>query len=402
MEIRPILSALLRNKTGAVLIALQIALTLAIVCNAVFIIHDRIVKMDRPTGIDVDNIFVVDMSAYAPNYNVESAIRAHLDELRGIPGVVDAAPTQAIPLSGGGWNSGFDTVPDSKGKATSIGVFHMDEHGLNTLGTALIAGRNFSHEEVQYQTWDGYKHPDVAIVSRATAEKFFPGQNPVGKVLYEDTPNPITIIGEVGTLEGYWPTWEGFERQIIFPTVFDRPAFTRYLVRTLPGQRDPVMKVAEQRLGDSHEGDFLRHVRSLTWYQERTNEGAHALVVMLSVMIGLILAITALGIVGLASFSVSQRTKQIGTRRALGARRADIVRYFMTENWLITSIGVIVGSVLAVALNYWLVVLFKVSPISWYYIPLGVLCLWTLGLAAVLGPALRAAAIPPAIATRSV
>ena len=401
MEIRPILSALLRNKTGAVLIALQIALTLAILCNAVFIIHDRVVKMDRPTGIDVDNIFVVDMTGYALDYNPEAAIRAHLDQLRSIPGVVDASPSEAIPLSGGGWNSGFDTVPDSKGKATSVGVFQMDEHGLNTLGTSLIAGRDFTHEEVQYQTWDGYKHPNIAIVSRATAEKFFPGQDPIGKVLYEDTPDPITIVGEVGTLEGYWPTWEGFERQIIFPTAFVRPN-TRYLVRTLPGQRGSVMKAAEQKLADAHDGDFVRHVRTLNYYKDSTYEGDHAMTVMLMVMSGLILAITALGIVGLASFSVSQRTKQIGTRRALGARRTDIVRYFMTENWLITSIGVILGSIFAVAINYWLVVLFKVSPISWYYIPVGILCLWALGLAAVLGPALRAAAIPPAIATRSV
>lgn len=401
MDIRPILSALLRNKTGAILIALQIALTLAIVCNAVFIIHDRIVKMDRPTGIDVDNIFVVDMTGYAPDYNPETAIRAHLDELRSIPGVVDAAPSEAIPLSGGGWNSGFQTAPDPKGKYINVGVFQADEHSLNTLGTALIAGRNFTHEEIEHQTRDGYKNPNIAILSRAAAEKIFPGQDPIGKVIYEDTPDPITIVGEVGTLEGYWPTWEGFERQIIFPTVFLRPN-TRYLVRTLPGQQGEVMKTAEQKLNDSHQGDYLRHVRTLNYYKDRTYEGDHALLVMLIVMSGLILGITALGIAGLASFSVSQRTKQIGTRRALGARRTDIVRYFMTENWLITSIGVILGSVFAVALNYWLVVLFKVSPISWYYIPVGILCLWALGLTAVLGPALRAAAIPPAIATRSV
>ncbi|HEU5398890.1 MAG TPA: FtsX-like permease family protein [Gammaproteobacteria bacterium] len=401
MEIRPILSALLRNKTGAILIALQIALTLAIICNAVFIIHDRIVKMDRPTGIDVDNMFVVDMSAYTPDYNATAAIKDHLDLLRGIPGVVDASPSQAIPLSGGGWSSSFATVPDSKGNDVDAGVFHVDEHGLNTLGTRLVEGRNFTHEEIQYQNPDTYVHPSIGIVSRAMAEKLFPGQDPIGKVLYENNPRTITIIGVVDTLEGYWPSWEGFERQIILPTVFVRPN-TRYLVRTLPGQRTAVMKVAEQKLGDSHDGDFLRHIRTLNYYMDSAYEGDHAITVMLSVMSGLILAITALGIVGLASFSVSQRTKQIGTRRALGARRADIVRYFMTENWLITSIGVILGSAFAVALNYWLVVLFKVSPISWYYIPVGVLCLWALGLAAVLGPALRAAAVPPAIATRSV
>ena len=401
MEIRPILSALLRNKTGAILIALQIAITLAIICNAVFIIHDRVVKMDRPSGYDEDNQFVVNMTGYSPTYNPEAAIRDHLDQLRGIPGVVDAAPIQAVPLSGGGWSSTFDIVPDSKGKGTSVGVVHTDEYGLNTFGVKLIAGRNFTHEEIQYVDPDTYGGSHIAIVSRAFAEKMWPGDSPLGKVLYDNTPDGITVVGEVGTMEGYWPNWQGFERQIIFPAVFVR-ANTSYLVHTLPGQRDAVMKVAEQKLGDSHDGDFVRHVRTLDWYKGQSYEDDHALLVMLTVMCGLILAVTALGIVGLASFSVSQRTKQIGTRRALGARRADIVSYFMTENWLITSIGVVVGSVLAVALNYWLVVLFKVSPISWYYIPVGVLCLWCLGLLAVLGPALRAAAIPPAIATRSV
>ena len=401
MEIRPILSALLRNKTGAVLIALQIALTLAIICNAVFIIHDRVVKMDRPTGMAVADLIVVNMSAYAPNYNPESAIKDHLDMLRSIPGVVDATPAQAVPLSGGGWSSGFDTTPVTKENGTSLGVFHMDEHGLNTLGTRLIAGRNFTHEEIRYQDRDTYRHPAIGIITRAVAEKFFPGQNPVGKVLYQATPDTITIIGEVDTLEGYWPTWEGFERQIIYPTVFSRPE-TRYLIRALPGQRDAIMKVIERKLGDSHDGDYLRKQDTLSSIMDNTYADDHALLVMLAVMCALILGVTALGIVGLASFSVSQRTKQIGTRRALGARRVDIVRYFMTENWLITSIGVVVGSVLAVAMNYWLVALFKVPPISWYYIPVGVLCLWSLGLLAVLGPALRAAAIPPAIATRSV
>lgn len=401
MEIRPILSALLRNKTGAVLIALQIALTLAIICNAVFIIHDRIVKMDRPTGYDSDNQFVVNMTAYAPDYNAESAIRNHLDLLRGIPGVVDAAPIQAIPLSGGGWSDGLYNNPAQRRPDVGAGVFHTDEHGLNTYGVKLAEGRNFTHEEIQYQNSDTYSHPTIAIVSRAFAEKMFPGKDALGKVFYESDPKPVTVIGVVDTMEGYWPTWEGFERQIIFPTVFDRPN-SNYLVRTLPGQREAVMKVAEQKLADSHQGDFVRHVRSLDYYIDRVYEGDHALLVLLAVMSGLILAVTALGIVGLASFSVSQRTKQIGTRRALGARRRDIVSYFMTENWLITSIGVTLGSAFAVALNYWLVSLFSVPPISWYYIPVGILCLWSLGLLAVLGPALRAAAIPPAIATRSV
>lgn len=401
MEIRPILSAMLRNKTGAVLIALQIALTLAIVCNAVFIIHDRISMMDRPSGMDVDNIFVVTMSAYKPDYNADSAVHANLDLLRSLPGVVDATYTESVPLSGGGWGDSATAVPDEHPKSpVPMGVFHMDEHGVNSLGTKLIEGRNFTHEEVGYISQDSYKTPKLAIVTKTFSDALFPGKDALGKNFYEGL-DPVTIIGVVDSLEGTWPHAESFERNIIFPTVLEG-TYLHYLVRTLPGQRDQVMKEAEQKLGDAHTGNFVRRVRSLVEYRDNANSDDHAMMVMLSLVTGLILAITALGIVGLASFSVRQRTKQIGTRRALGATRRDIVRYFMAENWLITSIGVTLGSVFAVALNFWLVNLYDLPPISWYYIPVGILCLWGLGLLAVLGPALKAAAIPPAIATRSV
>jgi putative ABC transport system permease protein len=401
MEIRPILSAMLRNKTGAILIALQIALTLAIVCNAVFIIHDRMTQMDRPSGMDEEDTFIVSLAAYKPDYVADSAEHADLDVLRGLPGVVDATYTQSIPLSGGGWSDGATAVPDEHPKSSvDMGVYHMDEHALNSLGVKLVEGRNFTHDEITYVDGDKYVTPKLAIVSRAFGEKVFPGQDALGKTFYEGT-SGVAIIGIVDTMEGTWPHWEGFQRQVIFPTVLEG-AYMRYLVRTLPGQRDEVMKQAEKKLADAHTGNFVRSIHPLAYYRDSTNSGDHAMTVMLSVVTVLILAITALGIVGLASFSVRQRTRQIGTRRALGARRIDIVRYFMTENWLITTIGVVLGSVFAVALNYWLVQLYDLPHIAWYYIPVGIIGLWVLGLLAVLGPALKAAAIPPAIATRNV
>lgn len=402
MEIRPILSATLRNKTGAVLIAMQIALTLAIVCNAMFIIHDRLAMIDRPTGMDVGDIFVVDMTAYRPNYDAENTVSTDLDLLRGLPGVVDASYTGSIPLSNNGSIDNVTVQPDPKAPTVDIGEYYMDEHALNTLGVRLAEGRNFKHDEVMHTSWHKYTPPPVAILSRAAAEKLFPGQEPVGKVFYEAGGRyPVTVIGVVNTLSSSFPRWHAYARAAIFPAMFE-DKFEDYLVRTLPGQRASVMKLAEKKLGAVHTGAYVRKVRTLDWFRENTFQADHALMVMLGVMSGLILAITALGIVGLASFSVSQRTRQIGTRRALGARRTDIVRYFMTENWLITTIGAALGSVFAVALNYWLVTLFQVPPITWYYIPVGIVCLWALGLLAVLGPALRAAAIPPAIATRSV
>ena len=116
----------------------------------------------------------------------------------------------------------------------------------------------------------------------------------------------------------------------------------------------------------------------------------------------LLVIITALGIVGLASFSVNQRIKQIGARRALGASKFDIQRYFITEIILITILGVIIGTILAVAFNVYLVDTFQLSPIEWHYIPVGVMVMLITGVTAVWLPAKRASAISPAVATQSI
>ena len=120
------------------------------------------------------------------------------------------------------------------------------------------------------------------------------------------------------------------------------------------------------------------------------------------VVIALLLGIAALGIFGLAAFNVSTRTKQIGTRRAVGARRMDILRYFLVENWLITSAASCSGCVLALVLGYWLSTTFELPRLKLYYLVAGVVVLWAVGLAAALVPARRASLVSPAIATRTV
>jgi len=115
-----------------------------------------------------------------------------------------------------------------------------------------------------------------------------------------------------------------------------------------------------------------------------------------------LLIITALGVVGLASFWVQQRTRQIGIRRALGATRGDILRYFQTENFILATLGIIIGMALAYAINLWLMHKYQVSRLPGTFLPVGATLLWLLGQVAVLGPALRASLIPPAIATRTV
>ena len=129
---------------------------------------------------------------------------------------------------------------------------------------------------------------------------------------------------------------------------------TRYLVRTEPGRRDEVMKAVEQKMTEANPSRIIGKVRPITQVRSEAYADDRAMAIILGVVIFCLLTITALGIVGMASFWVAQRTKQIGTRRALGATKFDILRYFQTENFIITTMGLIGGGILAYAFSLYL------------------------------------------------
>jgi putative ABC transport system permease protein len=124
--------------------------------------------------------------------------------------------------------------------------------------------------------------------------------------------------------------------------------------------------------------------------------------IFLVTVTALLLGISSLGIFGLGTFNVSTRTRQIGTRRAVGARRGDILRYFMVENGLITTGGIVVGSLLALGVGYWLSMQYSLPRLDLYFLVGGVLVLWTIGQIAAWHPARRASRVSPSVATRTV
>ena len=143
-------------------------------------------------------------------------------------------------------------------------------------------------------------------------------------------------------------------------------------------------------------------LRKMPNVKQSSYSGDSLMAVTLSVVTGLVLIFSALGIFGLATFNVNTRTRQIGTRRAVGARKRDIVRYFMTENWMITTLGVVVGCAMALGVGYWLSNQFDLPRLDLYYLVGGVAGLWAIGQLAAWQPALRAAKVSPAMATRNV
>lgn len=401
MEIRPILSAMLRNKTGAVLITLQIAVTLAVVTNAAHIIKQRLDLIGRPTGLDVAHIFQVQSVDFAEHVSFRERVRADLELLRGLPGVRAATAIGSMPLSGGGSATEHYVEAGQDESRVAANYFTIDEQGLETLGVKLVAGRDFRPEDVDFYESTSGKLPASIIVTDVLAKRLFPNGNALGATVYDGLGQPQAIIGIVEHMHGSWVDAERVDEVVLRPQIYDGN-FVRYAVRTEPGRRDEVMAVVEQKLTALDPQRVVRGVRSLEEIASDSYGADRAMAILLTTVIALLIAVTALGIVGLASFSVKSRTKQIGTRRAIGASRPDIIRYFMVENWLITTGGVALGSALAVALNLWLVRTFELPKLEIVYIPLGIAALWLLGLLAVLGPARRAASIAPAIATRTV
>ena len=402
MELRPILSAMLRNKTGAILVGLQIALTLAVVANAVFIIMQRVEKIGRPPGIDSDNLFFVQSYGFGPNYNQRSTIDNDLRLIRALPGVLSASSINQIPLSGGGSATNLGPTPQREKQAVNVNYYTVDERGMESLGVKLVEGRNFTETEIEFNPDPaGGQFAHFAILTKDAARAIFGDEHAVGKTIYQGADESAVVIGIMDNMLGAWVGWDKLTQVMLIPRISAGP-LARYVVRAAPGQRDALMAEVEKKLSANNPNRAISWVRSHTQIKERSYRADSRMVAFLSVLIGLMISVTALGIVGLASFHVNVRRKQIGTRRAVGARRIDIIRYFMVENWLLTTGGVVAGTVLAFAFGQWLSSAYALPRLPPMYVVGGVIVLWVLGQLAAFLPARRAAAIPPAVATRTV
>ncbi len=405
MDIRPILSTLRRHKTAAALIVLEIALTCAIVCNALFLIGQRIETISQPSGIAEKELLEVRLGGIGKQVNAEARTREDLAALRSVPGVKSVVPINQLPFRRNSWNTGLSLVPDQERQTLSASQFFASEGTLDTMGLELIGGRDFQPDE--YRNLESVIADNSlestgtsAILSQAAALKLYPDGSALGKTVYSGR-EPLRVVGVVKELARPSKMDNDTRYSMILPL---RVTYVEgfYLIRvTDPARRDEVLNAAVAAL---EKVDPSRLVRAKRSYEEQRNKyfaNDRAMVGLLVTVCVALLVVTALGIIGLASFWVQQRTKQIGIRRALGATRGQILRYFQIENFLLATVGIVLGMLMAYSINLWLMNAYELPRMPISYLPIGALLLWLLGQIAVFGPAHRAAAVPPAVATRS-
>lgn len=405
MAIAPIVRSLLRSPAGAILITLQIALTLAIVSNSMFIIQDRITKMSRPSGMPEEQILAARILYFGKNIDYAAQADRDLQFLLRQPGVINATQTNSVPLGGSGSSSSLCRAQpnnDPDNCPYTVGVYMGGRHLLDTLGLKLVAGRNFLPEEVTVSDFTGARAARLIILSQAVADSYFADQNAIGKTVYLGG-RAHTVIGIVEHMQSPWVA--GSEEQAAMTALLPAIShgfWTHLVIRAEADSIAALQRDLERDLLQLNDRRVVNRIETIDDMRQRVYANDRAVLIILLSVIVLLVLITALGTGGLVSFSVARRQKQIGTRRALGARKIDILGHFLLENGLISGAGAALGCALAIALNQYLMNTYELPRIGVEYIAAAALLLLLIGQSASYFPALRASGVSPAVATRTV
>ncbi|MCE9677725.1 FtsX-like permease family protein [Shewanella sp. AS1] len=398
LNIKPIFSSLLRGKSGPILLLMQIILSVAIVANASFIIHERLSMMQRDSGIDEEQVLTFNLYNFDPAIDATTQNKVDQGILRSLPHVQAAVSTNMLPLSGSGWSSTLNHSPDPETSKTTpqLAMYLGTEHTIATLGLKLVEGRNFYPDEIS----DDVNSPNkLLIISKALAEETWPNESAIGKHLWVGKDVQVTVIGVVENLQGAWVDSDDLEYSIIQNVDYGGRS---YMVRLPKEYHGDAKEQIISALMKENPNRVIDDFRSIAEIKKSTYRDHELMVTVLSLMVVLLLAITSLGLTGMVMFNIQRRTKQIGTRRALGATKRDILSLFLVENYIICIIGGLVGAVLAVLLGQQLMQHYSLPQLAPIYPVMTVLGMLLVTTVAVVLPARKAANISPAIATRSV
>jgi putative ABC transport system permease protein len=406
MQIRPILSALRRHRLATLLIALEIALACAVLCNACFMIIHRVQRMKMVSGVDESWLAFVQVTGFEATRSTDLNARMQ-SGLAAIRGVQSVSVINTVPFGTQVGTVGISLEPSMRSIPAVIDIYMGSPGSLQALGVKLIAGRMPQSADYVVLTND-FSADATVLITRSLDAHLWPGSDPLGKEFWTGGGDYHYRVGGVvehlataqpgshGAQSADWSVFVAAQPGPFLAGGYLIRAAPRDVPRVLRDARAAALKIAPDAVLDQDATQTVSDLRFRYFENDRA---------MTRILVGVILAlllVTALGIVGLASFWVGQRRRQIGIRRAIGATRGDILRYFQLENFLIVSAGVMLGIVLAYACNLLLMERYELPHLPFYYLPIGAVVLWLLGQLAVLGPALRAAAVPPVVATRSV
>ena len=389
------------------LVAMEIALAMLLLVGSGLLLRSFSRLQEVPPGFQPDHLLVADIplspTAYAKPQDRYQFFDRLVERAKSLPGVRSAAAASFLPVSGGGSIIHFNITgrpPKSPHEFVAAGYRTITPNYLETLGVPLLQGRFFTRG-------DNEKSPAVVIINATMAHTFFPNENPLGKrlqlgALPEQEVPTMEIVGVVGDVhfglgtdpqaEMYLPYRQAdlllpvFQLSVVMRTAGD-PSLETSALRSALAEIDPNQPLVKVRTMEENMATTVAQPRFRTW--------------LIGILAMLALVLAAVGVYGVMSYTVTQRTSEIGVRVALGAQPKDVFRIIVGEGLRLALFGVGVGLVAALVLTRLLQsFLFGISaydPLTFIAVSL---LLTLVAVAASYFPARRATRVDPMIALR--
>ncbi|MEQ3528036.1 FtsX-like permease family protein [Pseudoalteromonas sp. XMcav11-Q] len=399
-DLLPILKTLSKNKASPLLLVLQIALTFTILVNTIYMMVIKEQELTKPTGLTEQQLFSFSTNLEGTDEEKNAALDTDLADIRALASVESASTITSMPLTNWGRSLDVGFTPEEDERITHAGYYGSDDTIVDTLGLRVVAGRNFKYNDVIHKYFDGHSESASVLVSQALAHKIRPNdwRSVVGETIYVESV-PQKVVGIVETMKSPWRFWYAYDMTVI-GSIREHYEETIIVVRAKPNQRETAMAEV-QALLLKKPGRQVDAFKSFEQIKTENLQADYAVSQTLKAVIAALACVTMLGIFGQARYTVHKRRKQIGTRRALGATQADILRYFMIENAVVSLFGITLGIIIAITANIYLVNYFGLTSVPGDYLIVGAIIMLVAGQLAVTYPAMVAAKVPPAIATRT-
>jgi putative ABC transport system permease protein len=392
-----------RNRLRGSLVVAEIAMTLVLLVGAGLLIRTIIRLRSVDTGFDPRNTLTMNIglpnAKYPKPANVVSFFKQATERIAAVPGVKAAGITSVLPLSDNFDGRGLvvEDFPRPRGEEISVDLYVVTPGYLKAMEIPLRQGRGIADQDTS-------DSPNVALINQKMAEQLWPNQDPLGRRIRfpgseRNTQPWRTIVGVVSNVSQYALDKEP-PMQIYLPHSQFPTSFNNIVVKT---EDDPNSVLAAVRR------EILAIDKDQAVYNVVTLEQLHAdsislrwfFTLLLSVFAAITLTLAVIGIYGVMSYAVTQRTQEIGIRMALGARREDVLKLVVKGGIALALTGVAIGLVMAFALTRLMQsVLFGITPSDALTYVMGALGLIVVAALACYIPARRATKVDPLVALR--
>ena len=392
-----------RRRVRSALVVLEVALSLVLLIGAGLMIKSFTQLQRIDLGFNPDRLVSMNIQLSRTKYQGPLSaqfFRQLIERVEAMPGVESAGATTAIfidalPNSTNFTVEGKPPVPAAEQIETPVDS--VTPSFFQTMGIALLAGREFTEQ-------DGLESQPVAVINDTFAKRFWPGEDPIGRRFkFGDSGSNapwMTIVGVVGDMRR-----TGLDVDVRCETFlpYTQRRFIGFLSLVVRAKSDPrtIATAVRDQVWSIDPGQPVSHIRTMDQLLDGMMAQRRLNMVLFALFGGVALVLSAVGVYGVISYSVTQRTHEIGIRMALGAGRADVLKLIVTNGMTLVFIGVAIGLIAAVALTRLMTtLLFGVSatdPATFAAIS-GILSV--VALAACFVPALRAIKVDPMVALR--